>query len=128
MPTPTIDVDRLVAFDVHVHLEHTGDETEADKHAAAYFKGGSARDAASLAEYYRSRKMACVIFTVDETLTGTPRLSNDEVVEFAQKNRDIVIPFASINPARGAEAVREARRLVSAGAIRGLKLHPPIQE
>jgi hypothetical protein len=69
-----------------------------------------------------------VIFTVDETLTGTPRLSNDEVVDFAQKNRDIAIPFASINPTRGADAVREARRLVGAGAVRGLKLHPPIQE
>ena len=104
-----------MAFDVHVHLEHTGEQTDADKHAAAYFKGGGARDAASLAEYYRSRNMACVIFTVDETLTGTPRLSNDEVVEFAQKNRDIAIPFASINPTRGAEAVREARRLVERG-------------
>jgi predicted TIM-barrel fold metal-dependent hydrolase len=72
--------------------------------------------------------MACVIFTVDETLTGTPRLSNDEVVQFAQDNRDIAIPFASINPTRGAEAVREARRLVAAGAVRGLKLHPPIQQ
>ena len=51
MPTHAIDVDRLVAFDVHVHLEHTGEETEADKKAAAYFKGGGARDAASLAEY-----------------------------------------------------------------------------
>jgi predicted TIM-barrel fold metal-dependent hydrolase len=128
MAPAAIDVDRIVAFDVHVHLEHTGEQTDADKHAAAYFKGGGARDAASLAEYYRSRNMACVIFTVDETLTGTPRLSNDEVVEFAQKNADIAIPFASINPTRGAEAVREARRLVGAGAIRGLKLHPPIQE
>jgi len=124
----TIDVANLTAFDVHVHLEHTGEATEADKKAAAYFKGGGARDAASLADYYRSRKMACVIFTVDETLTGTPRLSNDEVVAFAQQNADIAIPFASINPTRGAEAVREARRLVSAGAVRGLKLHPPIQE
>jgi uncharacterized protein len=123
-----IDIEQIVAFDVHVHLEHTGEQTAADKHAAAYFKGGGARDAASLAEYYRSRKMACVIFTVDETLTGTPRLSNDEVVDFAQKNADIAIPFASINPTRGAEAVREARRLVNAGAVRGLKLHPPIQE
>ena len=128
MAPAAIDVDRIVAFDVHVHLEHTGEQTDADKHAAAYFKGGGARDAASLAEYYRSRNMACVIFTVDETLTGTPRLSNDEVVEFAQKNADIAIPFASINPTRGAEAVREARRLVSAGVVRGLKLHPPIQE
>ena len=128
MTTSTIDLASLAAIDVHVHLEHTGQATEADKKAAEYFKGGAARDAASLADYYRSRKMACVIFTVDETLTGTPRLSNDEVVAFAESNRDIAIPFASINPTRGAEAVREARRLVEAGGIRGLKLHPPIQE
>jgi predicted TIM-barrel fold metal-dependent hydrolase len=57
-----------------------------------------------------------------------PRLSNDEVVAFAQSNPDIAIPFASINPTRGADAVREARRLVAAGTVRGLKLHPPIQE
>jgi predicted TIM-barrel fold metal-dependent hydrolase len=128
MPTQTIDVDHIVALDVHVHLEHTGDETETDKHAAAYFKGGGARDAASLAEYYRSRKMACVIFTVDETLSGTPRLSNDAVLEFAAQNPDIALPFVSINPTRGAEAVREAKRLVATGQVRGLKLHPPIQE
>ena len=127
-PTSRIDVANLTAFDVHVHLEHTGDATEADKKAAEYFKGGAARDAASLADYYRSRKMACIIFTVDETLTGTPRLSNDEVVAFAHSNADVAIPFASINPNRGADGVREARRLVDAGAVRGLKLHPPIQE
>jgi uncharacterized protein len=128
MTTSTIDIQNLVAFDVHVHLEHTGEATEADKKAAEYFKGGAARDAVSLADYYRSRKMACIIFTVDETLTGTPRLSNDEVVAFAQSNADVAIPFASINPNRGADGIREARRLVDAGAVRGLKLHPPIQE
>ena len=45
-----------------------------------------------------------------------------------RKNADIAIPFASINPHRGAEGVAEARRLVAAGRVRGLKLHPPIQE
>ena len=128
MPTHSINVDGLVALDVHVHLEHTGEATEADKKAAAYFKGGGARDAASLAEYYRSRKMACVIFTVDETLSGVPRLSNDAVLEFAAQNADIALPFVSINPTRGAEGVREAKRLVATGQVRGLKLHPPIQE
>ena len=123
-----IDIETLAAFDVHVHLEHTGESTEADRKAAEYFKGGAARDAASLADYYRSRRMACVVFTVDETLSGMPRLTNDEVVAFAQANPDIVIPFASINPARGADGVREARRLVEGGLVRGLKLHPPIME
>ena len=40
----TIDLDALTAIDVHVHLEHTGGQTETDKHAAAYFKGGASRD------------------------------------------------------------------------------------
>ena len=121
-------IDELTAIDVHVHLEHPGDSDTQDA-AKKYFKdSGVARDAAGLAEYYRSRKMACVIFTVDETLSGMPRLSNEAVVEFAQANSDIAIPFASLNPNRGAAAVREAKRLVDAGAVRGLKLHPPIQE
>src|SRR3954465_9556254 len=123
-----IDADSLAAIDVHVHLEHPGDSDTQDA-AKKYFKDdGVRRDAAGLAEYYRSRKMACVIFTVDETLSGMPRLSNDAVVEFAQANPATPTRFASINPNRGADGVREARRLVDAGVVRGLKLHPPIQE
>ncbi|HTM04134.1 MAG TPA: amidohydrolase family protein [Vicinamibacterales bacterium] len=124
---PKIDVNRLKAIDVHVHLEHPGDSAASDA-ARQYFKDPAApRDAAALADYYRSREMACVVFTVDETLSGMPRLTNDQVVEFALANADIAIPFASLNPTRGADAVREARRLVDAGVVRGLKLHPPIQ-
>jgi hypothetical protein len=123
-----IDTSRLVAFDVHVHLEHRGEATEVDKKAAEYFKGGASRDPVEMAEYYRSRKMAFIVFTVDETLSGVKRLSNDAVVEFAEKNADIAIAFASINPSRGAAGVREARRLVDAGLVKGLKLHPPIME
>jgi len=113
---------------MHVHLEHTGEASDADKHAKAYFKGGADRDPAVMAEYYRSRKMACVVFTVDETLSGMPRLSNDDVLAWAAQNPDIAIPFISINPHRGAEGVAEARRLIASGRVRGLKLHPPIQE
>ncbi len=78
--------------------------------------------------YYRSRKMACVVFTVEETLTGRPHLSNRAVADFAAKNADIALAFASLNPHRGADAVSEAKELVASGTIRGLKLHPPIQE
>jgi hypothetical protein len=55
-------------------------------------------------------------------------VSNDAVVEFAAANADIAMAFASLNPTRGADVVREARRLVASGGIRGLKLHPPLQE
>lgn len=128
MTQPMIDISQLTAIDVHVHLEHTGAESEADKKAASYFKGGGDRNPTAMAEYYRSRKMAFVVFTVDETLSGMPRLSNDDVVAFAQANADIAIPFASLNPNRGAAAVAEAKRLVGGGLVKGLKLHPPIQE
>jgi len=126
---PEMNIDTLVAIDVHVHLEHTGDLTAADEHAQRYFgASAAARDWNTLADYYRSRKMGCVVFPVDERLTGRPIVSNDRVAEFAAQNADIAIAFASIDPARGADGVREARRLVSSKTIRGLKLHPPLQQ
>ena len=123
-----INASTLTAIDVHVHLEHTGDATAADAAAKQYFGAGAQADWTALADYYRSRKMACVVFTVDERITGRPQVSNDAVAEFAAKNADIAIPFASLDPNRGADAVREARRLVSSGLVRGLKLHPPLQQ
>ena len=78
-----------------------------------------------MAEYYRSRKIAFVVFAVDEQLTGRPAVTNDEVLEFARANADVAIPFISVNPTRGQAAVDEARRLLATGRVRGLKLHPP---
>ncbi len=119
----------LKAIDVHVHIEHTGEDAAADVAARRYFgESGAARDRNALADYYRSRKIGCVVFPVDERLTGRPQVSNDSVAEFAAANSDIVMAFASIDPGRGPEAVREARRLVAGGVIRGLKLHPPLQQ
>ena len=123
-----IDASALTAIDVHVHLEHTGEATAADAAAKQYFGAGAQPDWNVLADYYRSRKLGCVVFTVDERLTGRPQVSNDAVAEFAANNADIAIPFASLDPNRGADAVREARRLVSSGLVRGLKLHPPLQQ
>jgi uncharacterized protein len=123
-----MDINRLVAIDVHVHLEHAGELTAAEEQAQKYFGATAARDWNALADYYRSRQMGCVVFPVDEKITGRPVVSNDLAAEFAARNKDIVIAFASLDPHRGAEAVSEARRLVSSGVIRGLKLHPPIQQ
>jgi uncharacterized protein len=124
-----IEVASLAAFDVHVHLESADNRTATDIAAKNYFgDSGAARDSQALAEYYRSRNIAFVIFAVDEQLTGRKRVTNEEVVQFAEQNADIAIPFASIDPNRGTAGVREAERLVSEGKIRGLKLHPPIQK
>jgi hypothetical protein len=123
-----LDTARLKAIDVHVHLEHTGEATAADAAAARYFGSGADRDWNALAEYFRSRQIGCVVFTVDERLSGRPQVGNDQVAEFAARNADIAIAFASLNPARGADAVREAKRLVASGLVHGLKLHPPLQQ
>jgi uncharacterized protein len=124
-----MNVDELVAIDAHVHLEHDAPSTDTDEAARKYFgKGVAAHGAKALADYYRSRKMGCVVFTVDERLTGRPHLTNDDILAFAAANADIAIPFVSVDPTRGAAAVAEARRLIATGAVRGLKLHPPLQQ
>ena len=84
--------------------------------------------AADLAEYYRSRNIGCVVFSVDEKLTGRPPVPNDEVAAFAAENSDIMIAFASVNPMRGERRRERSRRLIAAGGIRGFKLHPPLQK
>lgn len=119
----------LIAIDTHVHLEPEDDSLAADHAAKKYFgESGADRNWNSLADYYRSRKIGCVVFPVDEKLTGKPQIPNERVAEFAAQHSDIMIAFASIDPTRGAAAVEEAKRLVASGGIRGLKLHPPLQQ
>ncbi len=124
-----MNIQELIAIDTHVHLETEIKGNAANEAAQKYFgNSGAGRSPKELAEYYRSRKIGCVVFTVDEKLTGRPPVPNDEVAKFAAENSDVVMAFASVNPMRGAEAVSEAKRLIAAGGIRGFKLHPPLQE
>ena len=124
----TRDLSSLTAIDVHVHLE-SGEDNPVDKGAKKYFgDSGAPRDPKGLADYYRSRNMACVVFSVDEPLTGRRHLSNEEVLRFAADNPDIAIPFVSIDPKRGAEGVEKAKQLLRSREVRGLKLHPPLQQ
>ena len=123
-----LDVASLAAIDVHVHLHSAGERTAADEAAKKYFGAEAAPDWETLAEYYRSRRIACVVFTVDERLSGRPPVANEAVLDFAAQNADIALAFVSLDPTRGADAVREARRLIARGGVRGLKLHPPLQQ
>ena len=122
------DTASLLAIDTHVHIESEAEGNAADQAARKYFGDtGVARGRTELAEYYRSRKIGCVVFSVDERLTGRPQVSNDDVATFAEENSDIVMAFASVDPTRGAEALTEARRLIKRG-VKGFKLHPPLQQ
>ena len=119
----------LVAIDTHVHVESEVKDNAAGDAARKYFgNSGVSYGRKDLAEYYRSRNIGCVVFSVDEKLTGRPPVPNEEVAQFAAENSDFMIAFASVNPMRGKDAVDEARRLIKMGGIRGFKLHPPLQQ
>ncbi|TQN42657.1 hypothetical protein FHU33_2063 [Blastococcus colisei] len=129
-----LPLDDLVAIDVHVHVEqdlhgHKSMDEELLAAASKYFKGDPYHPTVpQIAEDYRAQKMAAVIFTVDSELaTGHPTLSSEEIAEAAAEHPDVLIPFGSIDPARGAAGIRAARRLVEEHGVRGFKFHPSIQ-
>ena len=130
-----IDPDAIVALDMHVHIEADGhghfslDQRLLDA-SAAYFKAGTDRTPTleRVAAYYRERQMAAVVFTVDAgTARGHPPLSSAEIAEGAAAHADVLIPFGSVDPLRGADAIDQARRLVEDHGVCGFKFHPSLQ-
>ena len=128
-----IDLDSIVAIDVHTHAEvgrHGEDGLKPEWRAAAarYFGEHALPTAEDVAEYYRARGLAAVIFSVDaETVTGRPAAPNEEIAEVAAAHPDVLIAFASVDPNRGARGVEEAKRLIGEHGVRGFKFHPNIQ-
>jgi uncharacterized protein len=130
-----LDIGALAAIDVHVHAEVSASgsgslPSELAEASSSYFKIEDSRHPTlpQIAAYYRQRRMACVVFTVDaQSATGIPPVPNEEVAEAAAANPDVIIPFASIDPARGRAGARQARRLVQEHGVRGFKFHPSVQ-
>ena len=126
MTTSAIDVDALVAIDVHVHAHEHDEPSDVTRAAERYFGSEDVpTDLDALAVYYRERRLAAVVFSVDERLSGRAVVPNDAVLAAAVRHPDVLIPFVSVDPMRGAPALAEADRLIAAGA-RGFKLHPPL--
>lgn len=134
-----MNLDTLRAIDFHTHAEEPCcgprddgyDEFQAGM--AAYFRNpagaqGMLPTVQQTAGYFRERNIGAVIFPVDaERETGFRRYSNEEVARIAAENDDILIPFASIDPAKGRAGAREARRLVREFGVKGFKFHPTMQ-
>jgi uncharacterized protein len=133
--TAALNPDALTAIDVHVHAEVSSSggaslSGELAEAADAYFKIADSHRPTlpEIAAYYRDRQLACVVFSVDaEAATGTPPVPNEEVAQAAADHPDVIIPFASIDPARGRAGARQARRLVTEYGVRGFKFHPNVQ-
>ncbi|MCA1288416.1 amidohydrolase family protein [Salipiger bermudensis] len=131
-----IDFEKVRAIDFHTHAEeacgcHTDDGyDELQSTMAKYFGAPWAHPPTidETAAHYREKNIAAVIFPVDsERETGYRRYNNYEVAEACAKNADILIPFASIDPAKGKLGAREARDLVENHGIKGFKFHPTMQ-
>jgi predicted TIM-barrel fold metal-dependent hydrolase len=115
------NIDDVVAIDIHTHAEEPcgmhADDGYDDFQAqmADYFKSPNKHPptVVETAAYYRSKKIAAVIFPVDaERETGFRRYNNYEMLEVASENLDVLIPFVSIDPHKGKLGVREARKLI----------------
>jgi predicted TIM-barrel fold metal-dependent hydrolase len=130
----TFDLDSIVAIDVHTHVttsvngftENTKAAEMADRFGSTDVGSGTLPE---LADYYRSRNMVAVAFTVD---TGpedpdSSEPSNEEVVRLATQHSDALLPFASIHPARGQAGVEAAEQLITEYGVKGFKFHPSIQ-
>lgn len=131
---PALDLDALEAIDVHVHVEqgdhgHPSLPADLAAAAAAYFRSdGVTPDLASIAAYYRERRMAAVVFTVDaRTQLGHEPIPSEEIVRGAADHADVLIPFASVDPREGERAIDRLRSLVVDHGARGVKLHPTLQ-
>ncbi len=127
-----MNLENLVAIDVHTHAWKSAlalDEalTESQQAMGRYFRYQPQHATVpEMADYYRRLKMAFVVFTVDSRLMPR-KITNEEVAELAHKHGDVAIPFASIDPHRGKEGVRTARKLIKDYGVRGFKFHPSTQ-
>ena len=102
-----IDLAAVSAIDVHVHTElardgHDPMPAELREAAGRYFGSDEPLPTVDdVAAYYRERGIAAVVFTVDwESRSGIPPIPNEEIAEAAAANADVLIPFASVDPAR----------------------------
>ena len=130
------DPDKMIAIDIHTHAEepcgtHVDDGYDAFQAGmSAYFKMDYTHPPTipETATYFRQRGIGAVIFPVDsERETGFRRYNNEEMAALAAEHDDVLIPFASIDPAKGKAGAREARRLVEGFGIKGFKFHPTMQ-
>jgi uncharacterized protein len=129
-----MNIDQLVAIDVHTHAEvscwnpfdNYGEEY--DRAADKYFRSSRRPTIEETVAYYREKKIGLVMFTVDsESNLGRRRIPNEEIAEAAQKNSDMMMCFASIDPHKGKMGAREARRLIEEHGVKGFKFHPTVQ-
>jgi len=125
--------DQLIAIDVHTHAEISCRQPEDDyandieEQKRKYFKSGKPPTILETVAFYREQKVGLVMFTVDtEFEIGRRRVPNEEVMEAAAANSDMMMAFGSVDPHKGKMGLREVKKLIKDG-ISGFKFHPTCQ-
>jgi uncharacterized protein len=122
---------KMRAIDIHVHVpEPPGDPAAAERERmAGYFRVAALpKSPAEMYETYKALDLLGVIFAIDaETRSGSRYVGNDYVAEVVRQYPEQFIGFASVDPWKGAMAVRELERAVNELGLRGLKLQPVTQ-
>ncbi|MFW0782948.1 4-hydroxyphenyl-beta-ketoacyl-CoA hydrolase [Gordonia sp. CPCC 206044] len=130
-----IDFDAIEAIDFHTHVEIDGCgrrsmDDELMTASEKYFRSGEERTPTieSIADHYRQRNLAAVVFTVDAaSASGHRPNSVEEIAERAAEFNDVLIPFGSVDPLQGRSAVKRVHRLVDDYGVKGFKFHPSMQ-
>lgn len=130
-----IDFGSVEAIDFHAHFEidgcgHRSMDDELMAASERYFRSGEERTPTigSIAQHYRERNMAAVVFTVDASSASGHQPNNvEEIAERAAEFNDVLIPFGSVDPWQGKATVRRIHRLVDDFGVKGFKFHPSMQ-
>lgn len=123
-----VDLDKIDAIDVHVHPHlpppgHTEGGGPGPRPGNAPPSAVNFMTYDEMAAYYRERRMAFCVFGNNSTHDG----QNDGIarlMEAAERNSDVLIPFAMTDPKRGQAVVDDTKRFIDMG-IKGFKFHPP---
>ena len=130
-----VDVDAVEAIDIHTHVEIDSSgqcayDPELAEATGRYFNLGPDHFSRvdDLAAHYRRHNTAAVVFTIDaKSASGHRSNSVEELIDGAARNNDVLIPFGTVDPLTGADAVRRVAELVDDYGVRGFKFHPSLQ-
>ncbi|HEX7380968.1 MAG TPA: amidohydrolase family protein [Nevskiaceae bacterium] len=128
-----LSADELLAIDIHTHVLRSvagaAEPDPATDFLVDVFKSDVALTLPEMVRYYRRLKMAFVTFSIDDPWRSGrgPAVSGEEIARIAAEHPDVVLPFVSVDPHRGAEGVRAARRFIEEHHVRGFKFHPSQQ-
>ncbi len=132
---PALKLNELVAIDVHTHANLSSRQPRDPASLRVGRGDGEVLQVAPAADDSGSR---AVLPRAQDGGGDLPRRYRErnrphgasptkKIAEVAAENNDVLIPFASIDPAKGKMGAREARRLIEDFGVRGFKFHPSAQ-